>query len=98
MIDDSENWWKIKVDLEDNETTTGYIYYTKVLKVESYTVDVDKAFFHLQANKDYQNTAYVIRNDQLLCHSEIENNFRNCSYVNSKGDTTNGYIIAKKLK
>lgn len=98
LIDDSENWWKIKVDLEDNETTTGYIYYTKVLKVESYTVDVDKAFFHLQANKDYQNTAYVIRGDQLLCHSEIENNFRNCSYVNSKGDTTNGYIIAKKLK
>ena len=98
LIDDSENWWKIKLELEDDETKIGYIYFTKVLKVESYTVDVEKAYFHTQANKDYQNKTYVIRGDKILCHSNIENNFRNCTYVNSKGDTTNGYIIATQLK
>jgi hypothetical protein len=98
ILDDSENWWKIKIDFEGDETKIGYIYYTKVLKVESYTVAVEKAYFHLQANKDYQNNAYVIKGDNLLCHSNIENSFRNCTYVNSKGDTTNGYIKANQLK
>ena len=98
VLDDSENWWKIKIDFEGDETKIGYIYYTKVLKVESYTVAVEKAYFHLQANIDYQNRAYVIKGDNLLCHSNIENSFRNCNYVNSKGDTTNGYIKADQLK
>ena len=35
LLDDSGNWWKIKLDLEDGEVTTGFIYNTKVLKVES---------------------------------------------------------------
>ena len=98
LIDDSGNWWKILIDSEDDETKLGYIYYTKVLKIESYTVAVEKAYFHLQANKDYQNRAYVIKGDNLLCHSNIENSFRNCTYVNSKGDTTIGYVIADQLK
>lgn len=98
LIDDSENWWKIKIDSEGNEAKTGFIYYTKVLKVESFTVDVEKAYFHLKPNKDIQNRAYVIKGDNLLCHSNIENSFRNCIYVNSKGDTTNGYVIANQLK
>lgn len=98
LIDDGENWWKIKINSEDNETKTGFIYYTKVLKVESFTVAVEKAYFHLQANIDSQNRAYVIKGDNLLCHSSIENSFRNCIYINSKGDTTNGYVITDQLK
>ena len=98
LIDDSGNWWEIKIDSEDDETKTGFIYYTKVFKVESFTVDVENAYFHLKPNKDIQNRAYVIKGDNLLCHSNIENSFRNCTYVNSKGDTTNGYVIANQLK
>jgi len=98
LIDDSENWWEIKIHSENNEAKTGFIYYTKVLKVESFTVAVEKAYFHLQANIDSQNKTYVIKGDNLLCHSNIENGFRNCTYINSKGVTTNGYVIANQLK
>jgi hypothetical protein len=98
LIDDSENWWKIEIDDGGNEAKTGFIYYTKVLKVESFTIAEEKAYFHLKPNEDYQNRAYVIKGDILLCQSNIENGFRNCTYVNSKGDTTNGYVIANQLQ
>jgi hypothetical protein len=48
--------------------------------------------------KVVKNLAYVIKGDILLCQSNIENGFRNCTYVNSKGDTTNGYVIANQLQ
>lgn len=98
LIDDSENWWKIEIDDGGNEAKTGFIYYTKVLKVEYFTIAEEKAYFHLKPNEDYQNRAYVIKGDILLCQSNIENGFRNCTYVNSKGDTTNGYVIANQLQ
>jgi hypothetical protein len=98
LIDDSENWWEIKLDSEEDEITTGFIHNSKVLKIESFTVVVNKAYFYLKADEDYQNRAYLIQDDQLLCHSNIENNFRNCTYINSKGDTTIGYIKMNQLK
>ena len=98
LIDDSGNWWKIKLDSEEDEITTGFIHNSKVLKVESFTVVVNKAYFYLKADEDYQNRAYLIQDDQLFCHSSIENNFRNCTYINSKGDTTIGYIKMNQLK
>lgn len=98
LIDDSENWWEIKLDSEEDEITTGFIHNSKALKIESFTVVVNKAYFYLKADEDYQNRAYLIQDDQLLCHSNIENNFRNCTYINSKGDTTIGYIKMNQLK
>ena len=98
LIDDSGNWWEIKLDSEKDEITTGFIHNSKVLKVESFTVVVNKAYFYLKADEDYQNRAYLIQDDQLFCHSNIENNFRNCTYINSKGDTTIGYIKMNQLK
>ena len=98
LIDDSGNWWEIKLDSEEDEITTGFIHNSQVLQVESFTVVVDKAYFYLKANDGFQNRAYLIQDDQLFCHSNIENNFRNCTYINSKGDTTIGYIKMNQLK
>ena len=67
-------------------------------ETELYTVNVKKAYFFLKADENHIQKAYVIQNNKLICNSSTQNNFRNCTYINSKGDTTIGYIKMNQLK
>jgi hypothetical protein len=35
LLDDSGNWWKIKLDSSGTKTSTGFIYKSKVIKVSN---------------------------------------------------------------
>ena len=97
VLDNSGDWLEIKFFSDENVVKTGFIYYSKVIKVETYTVNVKRAYFHDEADENYQKNSYVIKDDQLLCNSKIQNNFYHCAYINSKGDTTIGYIKNDKI-
>ena len=98
LLDDTENWWKIKLNSKDNDWKYGFIYHTKVIKFESFIVNADKVYFYPETDEFNPSEFYSVKGDKLLCNSSIEDGFRNCMHIISKQDTIYSYIIANQLK